>query len=206
MRFSRLVWEVSFLLCLLHQSCVLGGASALPLGEWVASVEKASNHRHWEHIVRRSAYHARYNSDHVVDDTAHIVNVQEYYQSIFSEGWDNYRDNEKELFNMLNALENVVAQGYGRETLENTVTSQDVKHAMEFGTHTKPIPGRYIVMFQAGTDDYTLDRTMAIMTKANRDSNRKVRASDMNALRYAGKGFTATLNSKAVELVSKMRK
>ena len=104
---------------------------------------------------------------------------------------------------MLTTLENVVAQGYGRGNLEDKVVlSQSLKDTMQFGTHTKQIRGRYIVMLQDGTNDYTLDRTMAILSKANQDSNRKIRASDMHALRYAGKGFTATLNSKAVELVS----
>ena len=195
------VWEVLFLLCL-HQQCGVLGADARPLSDWVGNVEKASSHNHWEHMVRRSVYHARYNYHHEEDDTAHIVNVKEYYRNVFDQGWDNYRDNEEELFNMLNALEKVVVQGYGRDSFENEVRSQDLKQAMEFGIHTKPIRGRYIVMFQSNTDDYTLDRTMAIMSKANRESNMKVRASDMHPLRFAGKGFTATLNRKAVELVS----
>lgn len=201
MKFSRLVCEVAFLLCLLHQSCVLG-VSALPLNDWASGVEKAASHSHWEHVVRRSAYRARYYSDHIVDDTAHIVNVQEYYRDVFDAGWDNYRDNERELFNMLNALENVVAQSYGETSHDDTVMSESMKHAMEFGIHTKRIPGRYIVMFQSDADDYVLDRTMAVMKKANLDSHGRVRATDMHALRYAGKGFTATLNSNAVQLVS----
>lgn len=190
---TRLLWEVLFLLCL-HLS-----AAALPLEDWAGNVEKASSHDHWERIVKRSAFHSQY--DDSIDDTAHIVNVQEYYRSVFSEGWENYRDNEKELFNLLNKLETVVEQGYNRPSLDRA-SSQDLPDIQEFGLHTKPIQGRYIVMFQSGADDYTLDRTMAVLQRANLASNMRIRATDMSALRYVGKGFTATLNRKAVELVS----
>lgn len=59
-------------------------------------------------------------------------------------------------------------------------------------------------MFQSdAAGDYLLDRTMAIMQKAHRQSKGRIRASDMHPLRHVGKGFTATLNSKAVELMAK---
>jgi hypothetical protein len=168
------------------------------VNDWAASIDEASSHDHWERIVKRSAhYHSRYGD--AFDETAHIVNVQEYYRSVFSEGWEEYGNREKELFSLLNKLEAVVDQGYDNR---NRVSSQGVENPIEFGLHTKPIPGRYIVMFQSGADDYTLDRTIAVMQRANLASNMKIRATDMSALRYVGKGFTATLNKKAVQLVS----
>lgn len=198
MNSARLLWEVLFLLCL-HQHyhwC----AAALPLDDWAGEIKKASSHEHWERIVKRSTFISR--DDDSVDETAHIVNVQDYYRTVFSEGWDSYRDNERRLFNLLNTLETVVEQGYNEQD-RNRVNSQGVENAVEFGLHTKPIRGRYIVMFQSGADDYTLDRTIAVMQRANLASNMKIRATDMGALRYVGKGFTATLNGKAVELVRK---
>lgn len=194
MNSSRLLWGVLFLLCVYQHWCV----AAVPLDDWAGEIKKASSHEHWEHIVKRSAYHSQYQD--IVDDTAHIVNVQDYYRSVFSEGWDNYRDNERELFNLLNKLETVVEQGYDQKD-RNHVSSHGVENAIEFGLHTKPIQGRYIVLFQSGADDYTLDRTIAVMQRANLASNMKIRATDMSALRYVGKGITATLNGKAVELV-----
>lgn len=196
MNTPRFLCEVLFLLCLYH--CCLPSAAALPLEDWAGNVEKASSHDHWERIVKRSTFHSRH--EDTVDDTAHIVNVQEYYRTVFGEGWDNYRDNEEELFGLLNKLNSVVDQAYDRSNLDQ-VSSQGLENSIEFGLHTKPIQGRYIVMFQSGADDYTLDRTIAVMQRANLASNMKIRATDMSPLRYVGKGFTATLNGKAVQLV-----
>lgn len=193
MNSSRRMWKVLFLLCLHQHWC----AAALPIDDWAKDIKKASTHEHWERIVKRSVHHAHY--EEIEDDTAHIVNVQDYYRSVFSEGWDNYRDNERDLFNILTKLEAVVEQGYKDR---NHASSQGVENAIEFGLHTKPIKGRYIVLFQSGADDYTLDRTIAVMQRANLASNMKIRATDMSPLRYIGKAFTATLNQKAVELVS----
>lgn len=173
--------------------------SALNVEDWVKSVDRAASHDHWAHIVKRSSFQARYTSNNRADDASHIVNVQDYYRAVFDEGWDDYKDDEQELFNLLGKLERIIEQ---RNHLSDEVTSQSAHRALEWGVHTKPIRGRYIVMFESGTDDYTLDRTMAVMEKANRDSRMKIRATDLRPLRYAGKGFTATLNMKAVGLVS----
>ena len=193
----RVLCEVTFLLCLAYYC--LPSATALPLEDWAGKVEKASSHNHWEHIVKRSVYRSQYEDS--TDETAHIVNVQEYYRTVFSEGWDSYVDNERELFNLLNKLESIVDQGYHGS--HGQVSSQGIDDAIEFGLHMKPIPGRYIVMFQSGAGDYTLDKTIAVMQRANLASNMKIRATDMTPLRFVGKGFTATFNKKAVELVSR---
>ena len=198
MSFSILLWEVLLLVCL-HQHY---STAALPLDDWSSTVEKASSHKHWAHIVKRSSYFARYNSDNTPDDTSHIVNVQDYYRQVFDQGWaeDDYRKKEKELYRLLSKLEEAVEQDYPSSS--GRVSSQSSEGSVEFGVDTKPIKGRYIVMFQSGADDYVLDRTIAVMERANQQSNRKIRATDMHPLRHVGKGFTATLNAKAVELVS----
>lgn len=195
----RQVWVIVVLLCL-HQ-CLVLTAAPLSMDDWTGKVQKATNHKHWEHIVKRSAFTSRFSYEDVVDDTAHIVNVQDYYRSVLEEGWDDYNGHEKELFNLLNTLEKVVEQGYSHSSVDE-VTSQSVQNALSFGTHTKPIRGRYMVMFEPGTDDYTLDRSIAVMEKANQQSERRVRVTDITPVRHAGKGFVATLNRKAVELVS----
>lgn len=205
MSFSGLLWEVLVLVCLHHHFSTAALPDPSPLGnleDWSSNVEKASSHRHWAHIVKRSTYYARYNSDSVPDDTLHIVNVQDYYRQVFDQGWDDddYRHSEKELYKLLGKLEEVVEQNYHPNS--GRVSSQSSTGSMEFGVDTKPIKGRYIVMFQSGADDYVLDHTIAVMQRASQQSNRKIRATDMHPLRHVGKGFTATLNAKAVELVS----
>lgn len=200
MNFPKPLWEVLFLLCL-HQ-CLLPCAAARPLDDWAGSVKKASSHKHWEHIVKRSAFYSRFTSDDGQDETSHIVNVQDYYKTVFDEGWDTYRSNDRELFALLNKLEKVVEQGHKRPNA-GRVSSQGTADTMEFGLHSKPIRGRYIVMFQSSAGDYTLDRTMAVLQNANAASSMRIRATDMSPLRYVGKGFTATLNGRAVELMEK---
>ena len=192
------VLAVLAVLLSLEQCFVLSGA---PLEDWANKVQKAASHKHWEHIVKRSAFSSRFSYDDVVDDTAHIVNVQDYYRTVLDEGWDEYKGHEDELFNLLSTLERMVDRTYNRGNLD-LVTSQSVQNALTFGVHTKPIKGRYMVMFQTGSDDSTIDKTMAVMEKASLVSDRKVRATDMTPLRHAGKGFIATLNRKAVDLVS----
>jgi subtilisin family serine protease len=67
----------------------------------------------------------------------------------------------------------------------------------------KPIPGRYIVMLDSAADDRTLDRTIAILQRAHAESGGRIRADHITPIRNLGSGFTATMNSKAVELMNK---
>ena len=128
--------------------------------------------------------------------TSHIVNVQEYYRQVFNQGWDDINGKE------LDQLEKVVEQNYNSNS--DRVSSQSSNHSvnLKFRIYTKPINGRYIVMFQSGADNYVLDRTINVMKRANEQSNQKIRATDMHPLRHVGKGFIATLNDEAVNLVS----
>lgn len=202
---SRPTWIGSLLICLLVLcSRTLVESSSQPLEDWISSVEKASSHRHWERIVKRRASHERtFYSRQDKDDTSHIVNVQDYYRSVFAQGWDTIKSNEKELYDLLNTLETIVQQENVYSNGRNAASIQEsAMEALQLGVHTKPIRGRYMVLFQSsGADDYLLDRTMKILERAHRESRGRVRASDMHPIRHIGKGFTATLNSKALELV-----
>ena len=175
-------------------------ADAAPLLGRDSTSEKAASLEHWEHIVRRRSITARFDKRDV-DEASHIANVQEYYREVLDQNWPNYRDNEKELFNLLHKLEDVSMQQYLSDDQKANIQEQTAK-ALELGVHTKPIKGRYIVMFKPQANDYVLDRTVAILEKANMDSNQRVRATDISTLRNVGKGFIATLNGKTVELVS----
>ena len=135
------------------------------------------------------------------DDASHIVNVQAYYKDILEQDWPDYRDNEKDLFNLLHKLEAVSMQRQLSDDQKADIQEQTAK-TLELGIHTKPIKGRHIVMFQSGANDYVLDRTIEILKKANLDSDQRVRATDFSTLRHIGKGFIATLNGKTVDLVS----
>lgn len=159
--------------------------------------KRAASHEHWEHIAKRSAEDARFDENYK-DDTAHIVNVQDYYRQVFEEGWEDYRDHEQELFGLLHKLKSAVEQGT-QLTSSERIRIQEATSTLK--SYQKRIKGRYIVMFDPETDDYVLDRTVEILQKANRDSNQRLRATDITKLRHIGKGFTGTLNSKTVQLV-----
>ena len=176
-------------------------ADAAPLPGAHSTPEKAASLDHWEHIVRRRSITARFNKRDVEDEASHIVNVQEYYRKVLEQDWPNYKDNEGELFNLLHKLEDVSMQRYLSDDQKASIQEQTAK-ALELGVHTKPIKGRYIVMFKPQANDYVLDRTVAILEKANVDSEQRVRATDISTLRNIGKGFIATLNGRTVELVS----
>ena len=167
-----------------------------------ATADKAVSHEHWEHIVRRRSVMARFDSrGSVVDETSHIVNVQDYYREVLEQDWPGYRDNERELFNLLHKLEDVSMQRQLSDDQKASIQEQTAQ-ILELGVHTKPIQGRYMVMFKPEANDYVLDRTVEILEKANRDSDQRVRATDFSKLRNVGYGFIATLNRKSVDLVS----
>lgn len=177
-------------------------AAPLPGREKRASEpEKVVSHEHWEHIVRRRSIMSRFDSRKVEDEASHIVNVQAYYREVLEQDWPGYRDNEEELFNLLHKLEDVSMQRYLSDDQKASIQEQTAQ-VLELGVHTKPIKGRYIVMFKPEANDYVLDRTIAILEKANVDSEQRVRATDISTLRNVGKGFIATLNGKTVDLVS----
>lgn len=190
-------------LLILSTVCLFGAAmaSAAPIDrEGAAEPDKAVSHEHWEHIVRRRSIMSRFDT-RLEDETSHIVNVQEYYRGILEQDWPNYRDNERELFNLLHKLELVSMQRELSDDQKANIQDETAK-VLELGVHSKPIKGRFIVMLQAEANDYVLDRTVAILEKANADSNQRVRATDFTKLRNVGKGFIATLNHKTVDLVS----
>ena len=137
---------------------------------------KVENHEHWERIVRRSA--RGWYDPFYLDDTAHIVDVQDYYRLVLDNDW-----------------EEADIQG-------NRVQAQELNaKAYSSIEISKPIPGRYIVMLQTYSDDYILDRTIAILQQAHTESEGRIRAEHITPFRSIGSGFTATMNSKAVELV-----
>ena len=153
------------LLCA-HVTIAGRGVRAVPIDG------KAESHEHWEHIVRRSA--AENWDPHYVDDTAHIVNVQEYYRDIFTDVSNNDVHTELQAYH---------------------------ESKVNVGPRERRIKGRYIVMFTPDASDYVLDRTIEVLEKVNIETEQRLRATDITPFRYVQKGFTATLNSKTVEAV-----
>ena len=149
---------------------------------WIELTEgegKAKNHEHWERIVRRSArgwYDPFYR-----DDTAHIVDVQDYYRHVLDNDWE-----------VTNIQETYLNRGQAQELNAKAYSRMEI---------FKPIPGRYIVMLQTYSDDYILDRTIAILQQAHTESEGRIRVEHITPMKSIGSGFTATMNSKAVELV-----
>ena len=186
---------LSLILVLFALHISLGGAEAAPAAsqenlehhkraaediwnELTEGVGKADNHEHWERIVRRSA---SWYDPYYTDDTQHIVNVQEYYRQVLEE--QDWNDPEEELARFLHPL-----------NYANTQTKDvDVQ---------KPIPGRYIVMLDSSADGDMLDRTIAVLQRAHSESEGRIRADHITPMKSLGVGFTATMNSKTVKLVS----
>ena len=207
---TALVVALFSLLACLHVS--LGGAEAAPAASrdsvehqkraaddlWDELTEgegKAENHDHWERIVRRSARY--WNDPYYSDDTQHIVNVQEYYRQVLEEqDWSDV-DREEELARLMQPWHTGGHEYFdgGRASVQNQDMMRDVQ---------KPIPGRYIVMLDSSADSSTLDRTIAILQNAHTESEGRIRADHITAMRSLGVGFTATMNSKTVELVSSL--
>ena len=148
---------------------------------------KAVNHDHWERIVRRAA--RGWNDPYYSDNTLHIVNVQDYYRQVLEDWTDSQR--EQELARLM--------QPWNSEHIGNQANVQTENVEMQ-----KRIPGRYIVMLDSSADGYTLDRTIAILQHAHRQSEGRIRAEHITPMRNLGVGLTATMNSKTVELVSLM--
>ena len=171
--------------------------------------EKAESHDQWERTVRQTA--ETWNDKNYRDDAAHIVNLQEYYRRIFEEGWDELvsaqeNSGRDQLVQLLHAVQAAATQG---TVLTNAEKARLTAEALRLVYPSdgvarnlyKKIQGRYIVMLQSTADDYTLDRTIEILQEAHRTSDHRVRVQDVTPFRHIGKGFTATMNSKAVELV-----
>lgn len=149
---------------------------------------KAESHEHWERIVRRSAQD--WNSPFYVDDTQHIVNVQEYYRQALENGWSDEREAELARLMQENNLWGPVNARI--QTQGQIMSSTDEQ---------KNIPGRYIVMLNSEADEQVLDRTIALLQQAHVESNGKIRTDHVTPMRHL-RGFTATMCSKTVELVS----
>ena len=129
----------------------------------------------WEGIVKRATDTLKDDGSYN-DDAAHIVDVQQYYRRIFAEGWD--EPGQEQSINAVSAL-------------------------VAYSNLRKKIPERYIVMFDEAVDtNEVLDRTIDNLQQVHWISNQHVRAADFFSFRHVRKGFIATLNSRAVELVS----
>ena len=190
------------LIAYLHVS--LGGVEAAPSAshnhkraaedlwnELTEGIGKAENHDHWERIVRRSA--RDWYDPYYSDDALHIVNVQAYYRQVLEEEeWSYDTQPEQELARLMNPF-----YDGGRARVQDG-------DSVEAGDVQKRIPGRYIVMLDSSADGYTLDRTIAILQHAHTESEGRIRADHITPMRSIGIGFTATMNSKTVELVREM--
>ena len=159
---------------------------------------RAGSHEHWERIVRRSV---DWHDPNYEDDTQHIVNVQEYYRYVLDEQeWeDEDRERTQELARLMHYFFDHI--GGQQDQAVDQATAQEGRHVGDRDIQ-KPIPGRYIVMLDSSADVETLDRTVAVLQRANAESEGRIRAEHIRSIRNLGVGFTATMNSKAVELVS----
>ena len=194
------IWSAVVFFLLTCLQITLGGAEAAPAASqdslehgkraaehiWNELTEgegKADDHDHWERIVRRSV---SWYDPYYTDDTQHIVNVQAYYRHVLEE--QDWNDPEEELARLMGPFYDGsrvnVQNGGGKD--------MDLQ---------KPIPGRYIVMLDSSADEQVLDRTIAVLQRADFESEGRIRADHITPMKSLGVGFTATMNSKTVELV-----
>ena len=143
---------------------------------------RASDHDHWERIVRRSL---RWRDPSYEDDTRHIADVQEYYRYVLEEqDWE--EEPQEDRARILHTW-----RDRARVQLEDDYTPIQ-----------KPIPGRYIVLLDSSAREETLDRTVAVLERAHSESVGLIRAEHITPMKNLGLGFTATMNTKALALVS----
>ena len=189
--------------------------SVLSIPESWVKLGAEVGHESWKREVMKTAHLAKYDLNGELDDTRRIQDIQDYYRDILNEGWEEYDSNERKLQDFLRTIDKVANQDtkyahmsgavpsvLNHPVLQSVLQSSDVQDALFFGTYTKPIMGRYIVALKSDAGESVLKGIVAIMTEASRASEGKVRATDITVLRYAGNGFIATLNNKALELVS----
>ena len=145
---------------------------------------RANDHEHWERIVRRSAV---WYDPYYEDDTQHIVDVQDYYRYVLEQGW----------------VAEPRRQYVWAQMLQNFRGEQARIQIEDDYTHVqKRIPGRYIVMLDSAAGEEMLDRAIAVLMRAHAESDGMIRAEHITPMKNLALGFTATMNSKAVALVS----
>jgi len=154
---------------------VLGALCGLLSGEKV----KRLVIEQWESMVKRTTDSWKGDGSYS-DDVAHCVDVQQYYRQIFEEGWDEP----------------------GPEQPSTKLQQQAGTNRVAHSKLRKKIPGRYIVIFHEAAENDVVDRTIVQLQQMHWNSNQQVRVADVSPFRHVRKGFIATLNSRAVELVS----
>lgn len=165
---------------------VLGAFCGLLSGEKV----KRLAIEQWESTVKQTTDSWKGDGSYS-DDVAHSVDVQQYYRQIFEEGWDEPGP-EQPSTKLLHADGRVLTNEQ-QQAGTNRVAHSKLR---------KKIPGRYIVIFLEAADNDVVDHTIVKLQQLHWNSNQQVRAADFSPLRHVRKGFIATLNSRAVELVS----
>ena len=147
---------------------------------------RAGSHEHWERIVRRSV---DWYDPYYEDDTQHIVNVQDYYRYVLEQDW--FAEQQHSRQDLLSAI---MYEWRGDQA--SIQINYNYKHIQ------KPIPGRYIVMLDSLADEGMLDHAITVLQRAHEESEGRIRTEHITPIRNLGLGFTATMNSKAVALVS----
>ena len=187
--------QLGYVLLVWGLLCAAGGTSA---------GKKVETHEHWEHIVKRASetpHDGRYHDD----ETAHIVDIQQYYREIFEDSWpedpDYLSPQEKAL---LNWVEYKTEQGKELTQNEQAYTQELYTRdgASKGGLIQKKIKGRYIVMLNSKADNNALYKILRTLEEADSTSNQRVGARHIFPVMHLSKGFAATMSRRTVELVS----
>ena len=187
--------QLGYVLLVWGLLCAAGGTSAS---------KKVETHEHWEHLVKRAAETPR-NGRYPDDETAHIIDIQQYYRDIFEGRWKEDPDHlSPEEQALLEWVEYKTELGKELTQVEQAYTQELYarEEASTGGIIQKKIKGRYIVMLNSNADNNALNNILKTLEQANSASNQLVGARHIFPVMHMSKGFAATMSSKTAELVS----
>jgi len=149
-------------------------------------------HEIWEREIKKSANYKR--ASEFADSSNLLDDVKAYYRLVLD---TNFASAESE-----NSPPNHV-QPAGRYWIEPAPPfNPKPLHTGEDGELQVRIPARYMVVLQGRATLDHLTKTVAIMEEVTRTSGRKIRATDFTVYEHVVKGFSATLNTVALDAVS----
>ena len=155
-----------------------------------------SYHDIWERAIKKSAKRA---SD-FADSSNLLDDVKAYYRVVLDTSFASLESDNSPPTESDAASVEPPGSRYWIETAPPF--NAKPLHTGEDGELQVRIPARYMVVFQdRATLDYLM-KTVAIMEEVTRTSGRKIRATDFTVYEHVAKGFSATLNTAALDAVS----
>lgn len=189
-------------------SSIVGGFMA----ESLLDTEEDVHHRVWERVIKKSAAERATTLRGFADSSSNLLDdVKAYYRIMLDSSFAS-EEAESDPIVDLNVDSVDTSSNFQPDSSYNRYWINPAPPFNPKPLHTAPtrddnllqvkIPARYMVMFQARATKDHLTRTVAVMEEVTRISGRKIRATDFTTYENVANGFTATLNTAAVDAVS----